>query len=112
MQDCLFCKIIRAEIPSTKVFEDDELLAFNDISPASKTHVLIIPKKHYDSLREVEDSKLLGAILHRAKLLAEELGIAEAGYRTVINTGKNGGQTVGHLHLHLLGGRAHGWPPG
>ncbi len=111
MSDCLFCKIIKGEIPSAKVYEDEQVLAFNDISPASKTHVLLIPKIHYDSVRDV-DKNTLGELLYRAKELAKDLGISESGFRTVINTGKDGGQTVGHLHLHLLGGRAHHWPPG
>ncbi len=111
MHDCIFCKIIKGEIPSSKVYEDEQVFAFHDISPASKTHVLIIPKTHYDSLREA-DKNILGELLYRAKELAKDLGISETGFRTVINTGKDGGQTVEHLHLHLLGGRAHHWPPG
>ncbi len=111
MQDCLFCKIINNEIPATKVYEDDLVLAFKDIKPASKTHILVIPKTHFDSLKEA-DQGTLGELLFRAKELAKDLGISESGFRTVINTGVDGGQTVAHLHLHLLGGRAHHWPPG
>ncbi len=111
MPDCIFCKIIKGEISATKVYEDEQILAFNDISPSSPTHILLIPKTHYDSLREANKA-ILGELLYRARELAQELGISETGFRTVINTGKQGGQTVAHLHLHLLGGRNHNWPPG
>jgi histidine triad (HIT) family protein len=109
---CVFCKIARGEIPATKVYEDDQILAFNDISPASPTHILLIPRKHYTSLSEFDgnDKALLGELLFRAKELANELGL-EKGYRLAINTGIDGGQTVFHLHIHLLGGRSLRWPP-
>jgi len=110
-EDCIFCKIIHGSIPATKVYEDEQVLAFKDISPASPTHILVIPKTHYASVREA-DKNTLGELLYRAKELAHELGISDSGFRTVINTGSDGGQTVAHLHLHLLGGRKHNWPAG
>lgn len=112
--DCLFCKIIAGEIPSSKVYEDDLVYAFNDISPAAPTHVLIIPKKHISSANELneENAAIVSHIFLVAAKIAKRLGIAENGYRIVNNCGKDGGQTVGHLHFHLLGGRNLGWPPG
>ncbi|MDY6313649.1 MAG: histidine triad nucleotide-binding protein [Clostridia bacterium] len=112
--DCLFCKIIAGEIPSSKVYEDDLVYAFNDISPAAPTHVLIIPKKHISSANELneENASIVSHIFLVAAKIAKRLGIAENGYRIVNNCGKDGGQTVGHLHFHLLGGRNLGWPPG
>ncbi len=112
--DCLFCKIIAGEIPSSKVYEDDLVYAFNDISPAAPTHVLIIPKKHISSANELneENAAIVSHIFLVAAKIAGQLGIAENGYRIVNNCGKDGGQTVGHLHFHLLGGRNLGWPPG
>lgn len=114
MSDCLFCKIAAGEIPSTKVFEDERLLAFEDISPATPTHILIIPKEHLGSIHEVreEHKELIGEIHLAATRIASERGLAEGGYRIVNNCGADGGQTVGHLHFHLLGGRAMTWPPG
>jgi len=104
--DCVFCKIARHEIPASVRFEDDEMIAFDDHNPAAPIHVLVIPKVHIPSLRAAEenDQMLLGKLVYRAKLLAEELNIAETGYRISINVGKWGGQIVPHLHLHLLGG--------
>ena len=112
--DCLFCKIIAGEIPSSKVYEDDLVYAFNDISPAAPTHVLIIPKKHISSANELneENAAIVSHIFLVAAKIAGQLGIAENGYRIVNNCGKDGGQTVGHLHFHLLGGRNLGWTPG
>ena len=112
--DCLFCKIIAGEIPSNKVYSDEHVYAFHDINPAAPTHILVIPKKHIESVREAsaEDEALLGKLLLAANHITEELGLAESGFRYVINTGKDGGQTVFHLHLHILGGRALSWPPG
>lgn len=112
--ECLFCKIIAGEIPSSKVYEDDLVYAFNDISPAAPTHVLIIPKKHISSANELneENAAIVSHIFLVAAKIAGQLGIAENGYRIVNNCGKDGGQTVGHLHFHLLGGRNLGWPPG
>ena len=110
--DCLFCKIAAGEIPSAKVYEDDAVLAFRDIAPAAPEHVLIIPKKHYDNIMQMDDDALLARLFAAARKVAAELGLEEDGFRLVINTGKNGGQTVGHLHMHLLGARELGWPPG
>lgn len=112
--NCIFCKIIAGEIPSSKVFENQNVFAFRDINAASPEHILVIPKLHKASLNEFDntDQALLGELLLTVKNIANDLGIAEQGYRTVINTGDNGGQTVDHLHLHLLAGRAHTWPPG
>jgi histidine triad (HIT) family protein len=111
-ENCLFCKIIRGEIPCSKVFEDEDLLAFRDIHPIAPVHILIIPKVHISSLNESEEehTDLLGKLLLRAKKLASDLGISKSGYRTIINTGEDGGQTVFHLHLHLIGGEAQTWP--
>lgn len=116
MTDCIFCKIARREIPAKIVFEDDEALAFEDIRPEAPTHLLVIPKRHFASLAEIapeeEDSRaLMGHLIAVAARLARERGI-EAGYRVVINNGAQAGQTVFHLHLHLLGGRPFHWPPG
>ena len=114
MSDCLFCKIAAGEIPSTKVYEDDRLFAFEDINPAAPTHVLIIPKAHLDSMREAgeEHREMIGDILLAAGRIAKERGLSENGYRIVNNCGEDGGQTVPHLHFHLLGGRPFKWPPG
>ncbi|WP_061244805.1 histidine triad nucleotide-binding protein [Leptospira interrogans] len=112
--NCIFCKIIRKEIPSKIVFENDEILAFYDISPQAPVHIVFIPKKHIPSLSEIEneDSHLLGNILLQIRDTAKNLGFAENGYRVVNNTGKNGGQTVFHIHFHLLAERRLHWPPG
>lgn len=113
-EDTIFGKIIRREIPADIVYEDDLCLAFRDITPQAPTHVLVIPKKPIPKLADAanEDKELLGHMLLTVKSLAEQLEIAEDGYRVVINTGTNGGQTVFHLHMHLLGGRSLQWPPG
>ena len=110
---CLFCKIIAGEIPSKKIFEDDRTFAFRDINPQAPTHVLVVPRKHIASLQEAsaEDQEMLGYLHLIAARIAHSEGLAN-GFRTVINTGLDGGQTVDHLHVHLLGGRAMGWPPG
>ncbi|MBU0598737.1 histidine triad nucleotide-binding protein [Patescibacteria group bacterium] len=104
--DCIFCAIAEHLVPASIRYEDDEIIAFDDINPSTPIHVLVIPKKHWASLAEVPVSgeKLLGKLLYCCKLLAEELNIADSGYRVTINTGKWGGQIVPHLHLHLLGG--------
>lgn len=112
MIDCLFCKIVRGEIPATKVAENEVCLAFRDIGPKAPVHVLVIPKSHYGSLDAVPTAEVIGAMGLMAQQVARQEGIAETGYRCVINTGADGGQTVGHVHLHVLGGRALGWPPG
>lgn len=109
---CLFCKIVAKEIPATIVAEDDHCLAFRDISPQAPTHILVIPKEHVPSLNQVTDPAVLGRVLAFARDLAAKEGIAERGYRVVINTNAEAGQTVFHLHAHLLGGRVQGWPPG
>ena len=112
MQDCIFCKIIAGEIPSQKVYEDEQVLAFLDIDAKAPVHVLIIPKKHYDSVMQLDDDALLARMFAAAREIAKTCGISESGFRLVINTGKDGGQTVGHLHMHMLGARELGWPPG
>ena len=112
--DCLFCKILAREVPAEIVYEDDDVLAFNDIYPKAPFHVLIIPKKHIATMNEVtdEDRLLVGTLHHTAAKLAGDLGIADAGYRLVCNTNPGAGQTVFHIHVHLLGGRPMTWPPG
>lgn len=114
MDDCLFCKIIERKIPSTIVYEDNRIIAFNDITPQAPTHVLIVPKRHIRSLNDVgvEDEQIVGELVRRAATIAKEKGFSESGYRTVFNTNRGAGQTVFHIHLHLLGGRPFGWPPG
>lgn len=114
MADCLFCKIIDGQIPATKVHEDALCIGFLDINPQAPTHALFIPKRHIATLNEatVEDRELLGHLMFCAAKVAREKGISEAGYRTVVNTNRNAGQTVFHVHLHLLGGRSLTWPPG
>lgn len=112
--ETIFHKIIRKEIPAQIVFEDDEVLGFRDTNPISETHVLVIPKKTIPSLREAgsEDALLLGRMLLAVQKIAEQEGLTQNGYRVVINCGVQGGQTVYQLHMHLIGGRAFGWPPG
>ena len=112
--NCLFCKIIAGDIPSSKVYEDDVCIAFNDISPQAPTHVLIVPREHFDSLDTAEEKhkETLGHLLLTAAEFARQQGFADNGYRTVINTNTDGGQTVFHLHVHLLGGRPFIFPPG
>jgi histidine triad (HIT) family protein len=113
MADCLFCKIVNRDIPATLVYEDDRVVAFNDINPQAPTHVLIVPKRHIATLNELSsaDDQLVGELVRRASAIAAERGLA-GGYRTVFNTNRDAGQTVFHIHLHLLGGRAMTWPPG
>ncbi|PSN10006.1 histidine triad nucleotide-binding protein [filamentous cyanobacterium CCT1] len=112
--DTIFGKIIRKEIPANIVYEDDLCLAFTDITPQAPTHILVIPKQPISKLSDAtaDDKELLGHLLLTVKEIADQAGLTEDGYRVVINTGNNGGQTVYHLHLHLLGGRGLGWPPG
>ncbi|MDD4076351.1 MAG: histidine triad nucleotide-binding protein [Eubacteriales bacterium] len=114
MENCLFCKIANGEIPSKKAYEDDTVLAFYDIEPQAPVHVLIVPKKHYTSVMDIEsaDQALLSHMIEIAQKLAKELGVSKDGFRLVINTGENGGQSVPQLHIHLLGGRKFGWPAG
>ena len=112
MTDCLFCRIARKEIPARIVAETDEYLAFHDVSPQAPTHVLVIPKAHVASLDGVTDPLLAGRVVLLAAEVARSLGVAASGYRVVMNTGADGGQSVPHLHAHLLAGRAMQWPPG
>ena len=111
---CLFCKIVAREIPSQIVFENDHVLAFKDINPQAPTHALVIPKKHLTGIFDATDAdkEMLGELVMAGRHVAAELGLAEKGYRLVINQGQDGGQSVLHLHLHVLGGRPMGWPPG
>ena len=111
--DCLFCKIAAGQIPARPVYEDEDLFAFADINPQAPVHILIIPRRHIASLDDsaAGDAALLGALLETAAKIARDKGLAR-GYRVVINTGADGGQTVDHLHVHLLGGRSMAWPPG
>lgn len=111
---CLFCKIVAKQIPAKIAFEDDDVVAFHDINPVAATHVLVIPKKHIATLNDAtpEDAALLGKLLLAAKRVAEQEGRTGDGYRTVINSGPNAGQTVFHIHVHVIGGRPMAWPPG
>ncbi len=111
MSDCLFCRIVAGEIPSTKVFENERIFAFEDIVPQAPTHVLVVPKKHYVNVHDAaEDPALLGELVARGAAIAREKGIAD--FRLVTNSGVEGGQAVFHLHFHVLGGRHMRWPPG
>ena len=114
MSGCLFCKIVNKEIPAQIVHENDHVVAFRDLRPVAPTHVLVIPKKHIVGLHEAtpEDAAMLGEVMLAARDVAEKLGLQETGYRTVINNGPDAGQSVFHLHVHLLGGRTLAWPPG
>lgn len=111
---CLFCKIIDREIPASIVFEDDRLLAFNDVNPQAPTHVLVVPKRHIATLNDLvpADDAIVGEMARRAAAIAKERGLSAGGFRTVFNTNGDAGQTVFHIHLHLLGGRSMTWPPG
>ena len=112
MTDCLFCRIAAKQIPARIVAETDDCLAFHDVSPQAPTHVLVIPKAHVASLDAVTDPLVAGRIALLAAEVARSLGVAASGYRVVMNTGDDGGQTVQHLHAHVLAGRAMHWPPG
>ena len=114
MSDCLFCRIAKKEIPASLVHEDDELVAFNDINPQAPMHVLIVPRRHIATLNDLQpgDDALIGRMLRVAADLARRQGHAERGYRTLLNCNREAGQTVFHIHLHLLAGRGLGWPPG
>ena len=114
MSDCLFCKIVRSEIPASIVYQDDQLIAFEDIDPQAPTHVLIVPRRHVSTLNDLDaaDDQLVGEMVRRAAAIASERGISAGGYRTVFNTNREAGQTVFHIHLHLIGGRPMQWPPG
>jgi histidine triad (HIT) family protein len=114
MTDCLFCRIVAGEIPSTRVHEDDEVVAIRDIAPRAPTHILVLPRRHIASALDLTaaDGPLLGRMFAAAADIARAEGIADAGYRLVSNVGRWGGQSVDHLHLHLMGGRPFEWPPG
>lgn len=109
---CIFCKIVNNEIKSEKVFEDDDVICIKDINPQAPVHILIIPKKHFEKLHQIEDVSLLGKMLKVAYQIASKMGIMDSGYRIVINTNREAGQSVDHVHIHLLGGRIMRWPPG
>ena len=111
-ENCLFCRIVRGEIPATIVAENTHCVAFRDINPQAPTHVVIVPREHVASLNEAKDAAMIGQLALLASEIARSEGIAERGYRTVFNTNADAGQTVFHLHLHLIGGRPMGWPPG
>ncbi|MBL8252844.1 MAG: histidine triad nucleotide-binding protein [Candidatus Competibacter sp.] len=114
MTDCIFCKIAAGEISATKVYDDGEVLAFRDINPEAPVHLLVIPRRHIATLNDLTeaDAALIGQLYLAAKQVATELGVAENGYRTVINCNRDAGQIVFHVHMHLLAGRELGWPPG
>ena len=114
MTNCLFCRIIAREIPASIVYEDERVLAFSDINTQAPTHVLVVPKRHIASLNDLAttDDQIVGELVRRAAAIAKERGISAGGYRSVFNTNRDAGQTVFHIHLHLLGGRSMHWPPG
>src|SRR6185312_16926893 len=109
--DCLFCRIVRQEIPAKLVYEDEHCVAFRDINPQAPVHVLVVPRQHVPSLNEATDAAMLGRLSLAAAKIAKAEGVADEGYRTVMNTNRGAGQTVFHVHLHVLGGRDLGWPP-
>jgi histidine triad (HIT) family protein len=111
---CIFCKIVEKSIPAKVLFEDDDLMAFHDVNPVAPVHVLVIPKKHIMGLGDTspDDALLLGKLLGAARRVAEETSIVKSGFRTVINHGTNAGQSVFHVHVHVIGGRSMAWPPG
>lgn len=111
-ETCLFCRIVRGELPATLVAETADAIAFRDIDPKAPVHVLIVPRAHIRSLNEAADANLVGRLLALAAQVARAEGVADEGYRVVINTNEHGGQTVNHLHAHVLGGRSMHWPPG
>ena len=109
-ENCIFCKIIKGDIPSNKVYEDDKMLAIHDVAPAAPVHVLLLPKEHTANVTTA-DPAIVAYMLGKVKEIVEKTGIAEKGFRVVMNTGEDGGQTVNHLHIHVIGGKALGWPP-
>jgi histidine triad (HIT) family protein len=111
---CIFCEIVAGRIPSRSVMSDDRLLAFHDVNPQAPTHVLVVPRRHITSLTDLEpgDDELVGAMVRQARDIARDLGLGERGFRLVLNCGDDAGYSVHHIHLHLLGGRPLGWPPG
>lgn len=114
MADCLFCKVIEGKIPGSIVYQDDRVVAFKDINPQAPMHVLVLPRRHIPSVNDLtpEDDGIVGELVRRAAAIASEHGHADRGYRTVFNCNADAGQTVFHIHLHVLGGRRLGWPPG
>ena len=114
MSDCLFCRIVEKKIPAKVVYEDDQILAFDDVNPRAPVHTLVIPKQHVASVQDLgeSDRTLLAQLLLACTKVARHKGLADPGFRLVVNTGRDGGQTVFHLHLHVLGGRHMAWPPG
>jgi histidine triad (HIT) family protein len=112
--DCLFCRIVAGEIPSDQVYADDDVIAFRDIAPKAPVHVLVIPRRHLDSIADLglDDASLAAALVNAANEVARREGVVESGYRVVTNVGSDAGQSVGHLHLHVLAGRRMAWPPG
>jgi histidine triad (HIT) family protein len=114
MADCIFCKLINGDLPAQFVYQNEHVVAFNDINPQAPTHVLIIPRKHIATLNDLSsgDAQVMAELYLAAQQIAEDAGIAQAGYRTVVNCNLGGGQTVYHLHLHVMGGRQMRWPPG
>ena len=114
MADCLFCKIIAREIPASIVYEDERLIAIKDINPQAPTHLLLVPKRHIPTLNDLAagDDQIVGELVRRAAAIAKDQGIDAGGFRTVFNTNRDAGQTVFHIHLHLIGGRSLSWPPG
>lgn len=112
MVDCLFCKIIKKEIPADIIYEDKKVLAFNDIAPQAPTHILVIPKEHAKNLHELSDLSILPALFETIRNISKQKGIDQTGFRVVLNNGREAGQAVDHLHFHLLGGRPLSWPPG
>lgn len=115
MSDCIFCRIVEQAIPATRLYEDDQCLAFEDVNPQAPVHALVVPKRHIASVQDLadgEDTQLLGHLLLTCSQVAAQKGIVASGYRVVTNSGREAGQTVFHLHLHVLGGRPMSWPPG
>ena len=110
--DCIFCKIAKGEIPSDFVYKDENVVAFKDLNPQAPVHILVIPREHFESALKVDNDSVWNKLISSAVKIAKELGLEKDGFRMVINTGEQGGQTVMHLHLHLLAGRNLGWPPG
>ena len=110
--DCIFCRIVSGEIPAGRVAENAQCIAFRDVNPQAPTHVLVIPREHVASLNQVDNAQVAGELLLMAAAVAKSEGLAERGYRVVLNTNADGGQTVYHLHAHVMGGRAMHWPPG
>lgn len=109
---CLFCRIVRKEIPATLVLENEHVVAFRDIDPKAPTHILVVPREHVATLDDATDARMLGELLLAASAIARTEGLVDGGYRTVVNCGAGAGQSVFHIHLHLLGGRKLAWPPG